>query len=134
MRLLDERRYRRDAFNEDLSVPVEMASGSVWFFPKPYVAFQPVFKEGKPADLIPFYSHGPELDPLIDLISETEDETERLVLMLGLAAKLMLQNYDLTDHELNTLLYLKADEPTTVRVLVDVFRIASYDLPLEEAA
>ena len=123
--MLPETEYRRETFDEEFSEAVVLADGQEWYFPKPWLAFRPVFRDGKPVDSVRYFSCGPELDSLLEAISSAETLTGQLMAAMALAGLMLLRNYDLTDEELATVLVYRPGDPESSKMLSAIIAIAT---------
>src|SRR5262245_42909255 len=98
--MLSEMDKRRPELNERTSVPVVLADGQAWQFPKPWLEIHAVFHDGKAnGDTYPVLTCGPELDALVDALGQCEGNDAVLCGAATLGAHLLRRNYDLTDAE-----------------------------------
>jgi hypothetical protein len=106
--MLDEKTLRKPDFSE--GPKVALGDGQEWTFPRPWLRLYPVRDGDGTIGLGGGMSYGADyedkLDALIDLGDDPDKEYERISIMVGLAAGLLLQNYDLTDRALRRLLPL----------------------------
>jgi hypothetical protein len=106
--MLDEKALRKPDFSE--GPKVALGDGQEWTFPRPWLRFYPVRDGDGAIGLGGGWSYGADyedkLDDLVDLGDDPDKEYERMSIMVGLAASLLLRNYALTDRELRRLLPL----------------------------
>jgi hypothetical protein len=92
-------------------VPVKLADGQEWLFPKPFLQIHASFAGGKPAGNYPVITAGPELDELVEAMASCEDAAAQLSAAATLGAYLLLRNYDLEDRELDQLFAFRPGDP-----------------------
>jgi hypothetical protein len=106
--MLDEKALRKPDFSE--GPKVALGDGQEWTFPRPWLRLYPVRDGDGSIGLGGGMSYGADyedkLDTLVDLGDDPDKEYERMSIMVGLAAGLLLCNYDLTDRALRRLLPL----------------------------
>lgn len=117
MFLVDESTIRKDPFRPD--VPIKMADGQVWFFPKPWVRFHPtVGPDGLPS-LGSRTSLGKEFDLATEDVrkaSEEEDNYLSILAMFAIARSMLRINYELTPEiEATILEYAPEDQDSKDR-------------------
>jgi len=122
--MINERSKRREEFDESRSNPVVLSDGQTWHLPKPWVAIHPMFEGGKPVDNWKCFTYGPELDALVEAIGEAEGTVASVMAGVGLAAYLLLRNYELNDAELAEVLVYNAGDPASHDMLSAVFDVA----------
>ena len=116
---------RRETIDLENSEPIVMADGQTWWLPKPLLILTPVFENGKPVNHWNCFRYGTELDQVLEMIPAAQDNAQAVVITIGLAAKLLLHNYDLTDEELSQVLFYRIGDPDSDRILRDVIDVAT---------
>jgi hypothetical protein len=111
--MLDEKAKRRECCDPANSVPVKLADGQEWLFPKPWLEIHASFAGGRPAGSYPIITAGPELDELVEAIGRCEDNAAVLSGAATLGAHLLCRNYDLTDEDLDHLFAFRPADPTS---------------------
>lgn len=99
MSVRPESECRRPDANWDDTVPIVLADGQTWHFPKPYVDCVPKFTDGKAT--LTFES---EFKPFLTRMEESEDAMDALTARCELERHMLLKLYDLSDDELSLLL------------------------------
>ncbi len=82
-----------------------------------------MFEGGKARTTYPVLTYGPELDALIKAIGECRDNAALLCGVASVATYLILQNYDLSDDDLDHLFHFRVGEPESwdwARTVIDV--------------
>jgi hypothetical protein len=92
-------------------VPIVLADGQEWHFPKPWLEVHGRFAGGKAVATFPVLTCGPELDELVEACSGYTDNTALLCAAATLGAHLLARNYDLADEDLDTLFAFRVGEP-----------------------
>jgi hypothetical protein len=123
--VLDEKTKRKPNFDERNAVPVRLADGQSWFVPKPWLEIRPVFRGGKPVSSYRVLTCGPELDRLVEAMSDAADLDAQVSAIASLAAHLLLWHYDLTDAELDELLRFRCSDPASLDWMREVFAVAT---------
>ena len=121
--MLNEKVKRRETFDERNSVPIMLADGQKWAFPKPWLEIRASFKGGKPQTTYPVLTYGPELDVLVKAIGECRDNAALLCGTASLGAYLVSQNYDLSDEDLDQLFAFRLGDSASwdwARAVMDV--------------
>lgn len=113
-----ESECRRPEFTEGYKVT--LGDGQEWTFPKPVLRLLPVRKEAGGFGLETAPPFGPdyqaELTRYVDLAVEDEDSAfESMCLRVSLAATLLTRNYDLSDEEIQGLLYVEGGASEAAR-------------------
>lgn len=108
-----ETECRREEFSEGCKV--RLGDGQEWTFPKPVLRLLPVRKEDGGFGLRPAPPFGPDYqkDLLKYLDAARDDDAsflDFLCLRVTLAATLLARNYDLSDEEIQGLLYIVNEE------------------------
>jgi hypothetical protein len=111
--MLDEKTKRRECCDPASSVPVRLADGQEWLFPKPWLQVQAVFHEGKAVDAIAGLTYGPELQDLIRLVAECEDNLALCSAAATLGSHILRHNYDLADQDLDQLFAFRVGDPSS---------------------
>ena len=99
---LDEQSRRRPDFVE--GVPVALANGQEWHFPKPQVRIRPRIEGGKVLAVSGSFTHGGDYDKQLAAFHEAADGGDQAVQMFAMAVGLLSMNYTLSDDELGDLL------------------------------
>jgi hypothetical protein len=123
--LIREIDKRRENFNLEYSAPVVMSDGQTWYLPKPWLAIHPVFENGKPVDHWTFYTYGPEIESLIELIEATDDSYAKILACVGVGAHLLKWNYDLSDDELSEVFIYAPGDGRSGEMLREIIDIAT---------
>lgn len=123
--MIDERSRRREEFAEEYSVPIVLADGQAWRFPKPWLAIRPIFRDGVPVDRWRWPTYGPELDTLVEAIGEVEDPVDQIVTVMALGAFLLLRQYSLSDAELESLFVYRPGEEASREMVEAIIATAT---------
>ncbi len=115
---------RHPKFDDKHSVPVQLSDGQFWFIPKPWYEIRPIFQDGLAVDYNSCFTHGSELDDLIETISASDDFALRTLASVGLAAYLLKRNYDLSDEDLSDILIYRAGDPQSELMLREIIDVA----------
>jgi hypothetical protein len=116
---------RKPNFDERNSVPITLADGQLWYFPKPWLEIRPTFRGGKAIDSYSVLTHGADLDALVEAISDCEDTGAQVIAAASLAAHLLGWQYNLTDEDLNTILAFRLHDPKSLEWMKAVFDVAT---------
>lgn len=120
---LDEGALRRSEFDEVNSVPVVLADGQQWYFPKPWLQIHATFQNGRAVQTCPVLTYGSEIDDLIKAIGECQDNTALLMGAASLAGFMLTANYRLSDEALNELLAIRIGDRESwswVKTIMDI--------------
>ena len=117
---MNEVEKRKPEFSPD-SVPIVLADGQPWYFPKPWVVIFPIVKDGKVVSTAGRTMFGEEFDQLMDRIDSSDGSLESI---FGVAVNLLSRNYTLTDADYGTLLRFNQDDPASLEMLRDVLSVA----------
>lgn len=112
--MIQEAMRRRPAFDAEESAWIQLADGQQWAFPLPWLEQRARFKGGKAVGTYLTLGYGHAADDLVVAIAECETDEARIAGVASLAAMLLLQNYDLADFELDTLLAFRPSDPTSM--------------------
>src|SRR5262245_20877097 len=123
--MIDEKAKRKENFDERNAAPVVLADGQTWFVPKPWLEIRPVFRGGKALTAWRVLTCGPELDALIDALSECDDLDGQVTAAASLAAHLLCWHYDLTDAQLDELLAFRCADHSSLNWMREVLAIAT---------
>jgi hypothetical protein len=123
--VIDEQAKRKPNFDERNAAPVVLADGQTWHVPKPWLEIRPVFRGGKAAAAYRVLTCGPELDDLVEALSESNELDGQVVAVASLAAYLLRWHYELTDDELDQLLAFRCSDDRSLQWLRDVVAIAT---------
>jgi len=99
MSVRPESECRRPDANWEDTVPIVLADGQAWHFPKPFVDIVPTFTDGKASMM--FES---ELQPFFNRMDTAETGIEENAARLEMERYMLLKLYDLKDEELPHLL------------------------------
>jgi hypothetical protein len=107
---LVESERRLATFRE--GVPIVLADGQTWHFPRPTIELFPTFdEEGRVADFDGRPSFGPDYDDKLDAFVQAEKGAAELKALMVLAVDLLGRNYRLCPGDFVRLLrYRKGDE------------------------
>lgn len=109
--MLDEASKRRENFDEANSVPIKLADSQEWMFPKPFLQIHASFQGGKAVSTWPVLTCGPELDAIIEIVSECKVNATLLCAAATLGAHMLLRQYSLDDRELDQLFAFRPSDP-----------------------
>ncbi|SRR5579883_2461142 len=123
--MLNEITKRRPECDPANSVPIRMADGQEWLFPKPWLQIHASFRGGKAERHYPVVTAGPELDELVAAISRCEDNAALLSGAATLGAHLLCRNYDLDDRELDLLFAFRPSDPDSWEWAREVIGVAT---------
>lgn len=121
--MLDEPSKRRETCDPRSSVPVRLADGQEWLFPKPFIEIHASFDGGKARATYPVLTYGPDLDALVEAMGQCDDNAALLIGAASLGAYLLKQNYDLADEELDLLFTFRLGDPDSwdwARSVIDI--------------
>jgi len=116
---------RREGFDPDRSRPVVLSDGKEWFLPRPYIAINAIWEDGKPVGSYRSLRYGPEIDGLLRAISEADSVDASIVLVLALGAMLLDVNYELSDEDLAEVLVYQIDDPTFDQIVREILDVAT---------
>lgn len=125
MRKLIESSRRKPEVDIETCMPITLADGQTWYFPRPWLEIRPIFRESKAATYTRLLTCGDELDTLLQSIGAEEDGIAQAMSILTLGAFLLLRNYDVADDELGRLFVLRPNDPDSDRVLHDILDVAT---------
>ncbi len=126
-----ESERRRDTF-QGASVPIVLADGQAWCFPKPFVQLTPRI-EGRTCVSVDTSTHfGAEFDALMTRLSEAESMA--WTDLFSVAAFLLMWNYELSGDEMAGLLCYRHDDPESHDRLNDILDVALGNAPKVSAA
>jgi hypothetical protein len=123
--MLDEFGLRLTNFDEDNSVPVVLADGQLWWFPKPWLEIRPQFEGGRATGNVNVLTYGPEIDALLAAQAGCEEFEEQMVAVASLAAYLLQWHYVLTDPDLDLLLAYRVGDAASQAWVARVIEIAT---------
>jgi hypothetical protein len=123
--VIDERAKRKDNFDERNSAPVVFGDGQTWFVPKPWLEVRPTFRKGKAVASYAVPTYGPEIDALLDAITECDRLTDQITAAASLAAYLLGWHYELTDADLDQILVFRITLADPTEWVRDVIAIAT---------
>jgi hypothetical protein len=123
--MIIERTKRRESFDERNAVPIRLADGQRWFFPKPWLEIRATFEACKARSTYPVVTNGPELDALIKAIGECRDDAALLCGVASLGAFLVSHNYDLSDEDLDCLFAFRIGDPASSEWAREVMDVAT---------
>jgi hypothetical protein len=106
---------RRPDFHEP-TVPILLADGQTWHFPKPHVYLSPQVIGGRVVSMSGNTTFGAEFDSLVAALKEAAESDNAYQILHATAALgcfMLTLNYDLTDAELRELLTFRVDLPDT---------------------
>lgn len=118
---LDENRLRRPEFLE--GVPIPLADGQTWHFPRPTIDVVPEVRADGAVKLASRPSFGPGYDDLIDAFHQASTPAEQLRALFTLAIDLLSRNYNLEPGHYPQLLRFRGGDrecETTWQQIVDV--------------
>jgi hypothetical protein len=118
-----ERAKRKPGFDERNSVWIDLADGTRWAFPKPWLEIHASFRDGRAVSTYPVLTYGPELEGLVGAVSESRDNAALLIGAATLGAFLLRHNYDLSDEDLDRLFAVRVDDPSSwdwARAIIEV--------------
>lgn len=121
MPLLSEAEKRRPEFAE--GVPVALANGESWHFPRPMVRIRPRIEGGKVVDVAGSFTFGRDYDRQLEAFHAASDGNEQAVALFGMAAGLLARNYDLADDELADLFTFVVGDPAGDAMREDVMEV-----------
>lgn len=109
---LNEQELRRAEFSE--GTRIRLADGQEWTFPKPWIRLFPRRGQDGKFGIGGGLTFGSAYNDLLDEYAEAEGDDEeifaRITIQFRMACLLLVQNYDLTDKQLEQLLILEPDE------------------------
>jgi hypothetical protein len=125
MRKLIEKYRRKVDFDPENCTPIVLADEQEWYFPRPWIEVQPIFRDGKAVNCTEMITCG-ELDPLLKMIGEEEDNPlQQSMHVLTLGALLLQRNYDVEDAELGRLFILRPGDPDSDRMITSIIDVAT---------
>ncbi len=119
---LTEQSRRRPEFAE--GVPVELANGETWQFPRPQVRIRPRFEGGKVVDVAGSYIFGGDHDARMAAFHAARDGSEQAGALFEMVASLLARNYDLSDADLSDLFTFVAGSEAGERMRVEIMEVA----------
>lgn len=123
--MIDEPSKRRPGLDPEACTPVVMSDGQVWFLPRPYLTFTPIFRDGRPAGTWRWLSYGPPIDELIAAVGAAEKVPEFVLAVVCLGAFMLRRNYELEDEELAEVLVYRDGDPESVRIARELCNVAT---------
>lgn len=103
-----ESERRREGFRG--GVPIALADGQPWHFPRPIIDLVPAFDAaGEVVDLGGRFAE--DYEAKLEAFYEAADATARIRALMALAVDLLRRNYDLTPEELRGLLRYRVGDP-----------------------
>jgi hypothetical protein len=123
--VIDERSRRKDNFDEHNSVPLVLADGQAWYFPKPWLEIRPMFRGGKPTTAYRMFASTPEIDALIDLVADVATIEEEVVAVATIAALMLQHQYELDDGDLDQLLAYRVGDEASKAWFGQVMHVAT---------
>jgi hypothetical protein len=123
--MLDEKPRRKEGFDPRNSVPVVLADGQEWYVPKPWLEVHPVFRDGKAQSSYPVLTYGPELDAIVKTLGGCDENSALLMGAASLGAHLLLQNYHLSDADLDQLFVFRIGDSLSRDWAMLVLQIAT---------
>lgn len=117
---LDEIGLRKPGFAE--GVPIVLADGQAWQFPRPKVEMCPVVRDGK-VTLRTATNLGREFDELIEESLHAEGFADELTVLWTVAVSMLRFNYDLADDDFVEILrYRQGDglSELAIQAIIDV--------------
>lgn len=124
-RKLIEKFRRRPNVILEAAVPVMLADGQEWYFPRPILELRPMFRQGKPHKFAPYVTWSDELDELIAAIGKATNRGLQILATLRLGGELLLRNYDLTDDELEVLFRYRVDDEASDRMMQAITEVVT---------
>jgi len=122
--MISELSRRKPNFEQRNSAPIVLA-GATWYLPKPWLEIRPVFRAGVARTAAAVLTYGPEIDELVDAIAESEALKSQVIGAASLAAHLLRWHYDLSDEDLDGLLWFRAADPTSLEWVSQVIDVAT---------
>ena len=106
---LNEQGLRRAEFSEGRKIV--LADGQEWTFPKPWIRLFPRRGDDGKVAMGGGLTFGSTYNELLDEYAETDDDDifGKITVQFRMASLLLVQNYDLTDKHLESLLVLEPD-------------------------
>jgi hypothetical protein len=126
-----ESERRRDTF-QGASVPIVLADGQAWCFPKPFVQLTPRIEGGKFVDSDVSTHFGAEFDAMTATLAEADAIAASMV--FPIAVFLLRWNYDLTDAELSGLLVFRLGDDESTERFEAILAVAQGNAPKASAA
>lgn len=123
--MIDEIGRRKANFDGANSVPVVLADGQAWHFPKPWVELWPRFEAGAVRSTYPLLTCGPRLDALIAATREADSDAALLSAAATLGAWLLQSQYDLSDADLDTLFRGSMADPDSWSWVGEIMEVAT---------
>ena len=123
--MIDEKSRRKECFDERNSVPIVLADGETWHFPKPWLEIHPTFREGKATSTCPILTYNNEIDCLIKKIQETDDNSTTLLYINSLGALLLSYNYSLSDTDLTSLFVFRLGDRSSQEWTIKIMEVAT---------
>lgn len=123
--MISEPSRRKPEFDAKNGVPIRLADGQEWTFPKPWLEIHAQFSGGKARSHYPVLTCGPELDELIDALRDCEDNAALLCGAATLGAHMLTRNYDLADAELDALFAFRPGDPSSWAWVDEVIAVST---------
>lgn len=104
-------------------MPIALADGQAWHFPRPTIDVFPAFRDDGAVELAGRPSFGPAYDDLIDAFHQAATPADQLRALFALAIDLLGRNYDLAPADFTRLLRFRGGDPeceATWQQIVDV--------------
>ena len=90
---------------------MKLADSQEWLLAKPWLEVHAAFDGGRAVRTWPCLTYGPDLDALVQAMSNCEDNAALLIGAASLGAYLLQQNYDLADAEMDGLFAFRIGDP-----------------------
>jgi hypothetical protein len=124
--MIDEKAKRKPNFTIENSVPVSLGDeAQTWYLPKPWLEVWPIFRDGAAVRTLSRFTHGPELDEMVEVIAEAEGAGAQICAAASLAARLLRHHYELTDRELDELLRFRLSDPASRQWIETTIEVAT---------
>lgn len=124
-RRLIEKHRRLPEFAPEGCMPIRLADGHEWYFPRPWLVVSPIFRDGKAVERTKQITCGPELDVLIKAIAEEDDPPRQVLHVMTLGALLLKRNYELDDADFERLFVYKVGSNESDEMLRSIMDVAT---------
>lgn len=124
--MIDEKSLRKPGFNEENCVPVALADGQIFYFPRVWLELRPRFVQGRATEMKMVSSAGSELDSHLKAVETAAEagEGDWAMEAASLAAFMLSKNYDLTDDVLSDILVFPINGPNAYELLRTIMDVA----------
>ncbi len=124
--MFNEKDLRKQNVDPENCIPVVLADGQPWLFPRVWLSLRPVFKGGKATEMRLTSSIGTEFDAMKQAVEDAalSEEGNWPLAAANLAAFLLEKNYDITDEALSEILVFPTSGEHAYELLRTIMDVA----------